>query len=72
MTFVYYEDINRQADIVDEPEGCKDFYTFRTLLYESYKWDKVMKYYFKEHALPYIRLAGVNIAFVKRIKIKLS
>ena len=72
MTFVYYEDIKRQADIVDEPEGCKDFYTFRALLYKSYKWDKLMKYYFKEHVLLHIRLAGVNIAFVKRIKIKLS
>jgi len=52
MTFVYYEDIKRQADIVDEPEGCKDFYTFRALLYKSYKWDKFMKYYFKKYVLP--------------------
>ena len=36
MTFDYYEDIRRQAGIVDEPEGCKDFYTFRELLYKSY------------------------------------
>jgi hypothetical protein len=24
MTFDYYEDIRRQAGIVDEPEGCKE------------------------------------------------
>jgi hypothetical protein len=76
MTFVYYEDIKRQADIVDEPEGCKDFYTFRALLYKSYKWDKFMKYYFKKYVLFHIRSAGVNIAIAfvksKRIKIKLS
>ena len=76
MTFVYYEDIKRQADIVDEPEGCKDFYTFRALLYKSYKWDKMMKHYFKKYVLPHICSAGVNIAIAfvksKRIKIKLS
>ena len=76
MTFVYYEDIRRQADIVDEPEGCKDFYTFRALLYKSYNWDKMMKHYFKKYVLPHIRSAGVNIAIAfvksKRIKIKLS
>jgi len=50
-TFVFYEDVKHQADIVDEPEGCKDFYTFRALLYESYNWDKMMKHYFKKHIL---------------------
>ena len=76
MTFVYYEDIRRQADIVDEPEGCKDFYTFRALLYKSYNWGKMMKHYFKKYVLPHIRSAGVNIAIAfvksKRIKIKLT
>jgi len=55
QTFVYYEDVRRQADIVDEPEGCTDFYTFRALLYERYHWDQMMKHYFKKYVLPHIR-----------------
>jgi hypothetical protein len=55
QTFVYYEDVRRQADIVDEPQGCTDFYTFRALLYERYHWDQMMKHYFKKYVLPHIR-----------------
>jgi len=65
QTFVYYEDVRRQADIVDEPQGCTDFYTFRALLYERYHWDQMMKHYFKKYVLPHIRGAGVNIALAK-------
>ena len=68
QTFVYYEDVRRQADILDEPEGCKDFYAFRALLYERYNWDQMMKHYFKTYVLPHIRGAGVNIALAKMIK----
>ena len=53
QTFV--EDVRCQADIVDEPEGCTDFYTFRALLYERYNWDQMMKHYFKKYVLPHMQ-----------------
>ena len=65
QTFVYYEDVRRQADIVDEPQGCTDFYTFRALLYERCNWNQMMKHYFKKYVLPHIRGAGVNIELAK-------